>query len=123
MARQLFTGGGVALVTIFDHGGGGDAEAAAPLAQQVVDAGRRAVPSPAVSPPGLGVDVLPELPVVGVKDSSGDAGRLLHELADYDGTVYVGSSALLTMAGATGAAGAILAVANAQPELCVAAFA
>jgi 4-hydroxy-tetrahydrodipicolinate synthase len=214
MPRHLFTGVGVALVTIFDQGGELDAKATASLAEQVVAEGVRAVvvagstgeaatldgveraalvrevrsalpagvpviagagaPSsrqatvfaaaaadagadgllvlsppgsrdprpyydavaaaagdlpvlayhyPAVSPPGLAIAVLPELPIVGLKDSSGDAVRLLSELADYDGTVYVGSSALLTMAGATGAAGAILAVANARPELCVAAFA
>jgi 4-hydroxy-tetrahydrodipicolinate synthase len=78
---------------------------------------------PAVSPPGLAVSLLSELPVLGVKDSSGDAERLLCEVAGYDGAVYVGSSVLLTMAGAVGAAGAILALANAQPELCIAAFA
>jgi len=78
---------------------------------------------PAISPPGLSVGALSELPVVGVKDSSGDAERLLYEVADYDGAVYVGSSALLTMAGNIGATGAILALANAEPALCAAAFA
>jgi 4-hydroxy-tetrahydrodipicolinate synthase len=78
---------------------------------------------PAVSPPGLPVALLPELPVVGVKDSSGDAERLLDEVADYDGSVYTGAAALLTLAGEIGATGAILALANAQPELCAAAFA
>jgi 4-hydroxy-tetrahydrodipicolinate synthase len=78
---------------------------------------------PAVSPPGLAVSVLSDLPVLGVKDSSADAERLLGEVTGYDGAVYVGSSVLLTMAGAVGAAGAILALANAEPELCIAAFA
>lgn len=78
---------------------------------------------PAVAPPGIPVEVLPELPVAGVKDSSGDAERLLAELAAYGGAVSVGSSALLTMAGALGATGAILALANAEPERCCAAFA
>ncbi len=32
---------------------------------------------PRVSPPGIGVELLPELPVQGVKDSSGDPDRLL----------------------------------------------
>jgi 4-hydroxy-tetrahydrodipicolinate synthase len=77
---------------------------------------------PEVSPPGLSLDVLPELPIVGVKDSSGDAERLLCEVADYDGEVYVGSSALLTLAGGVGATGAILALANTEPTLCVSAF-
>jgi 4-hydroxy-tetrahydrodipicolinate synthase len=77
---------------------------------------------PALSPPGLPVAMLPELPVVGVKDSSGDAERLLDEVADYDGAVYTGAATLLTMAGDIGATGAIVALANAEPELCAAAF-
>ena len=35
----------------------------------------------------------------GVKDSSGDAGRLVAELGAYDGPLYVGSSAYLALAG------------------------
>jgi 4-hydroxy-tetrahydrodipicolinate synthase len=77
---------------------------------------------PAVSPPGITMGHLRELPVVGLKDSTGDPNRLLEELSDYDGEVYVGSSALLTQAGALGATGAILALANAEPVDCVAAF-
>jgi 4-hydroxy-tetrahydrodipicolinate synthase len=78
---------------------------------------------PAVSPPGIPVADLSALPVVGVKDSSGDAERLLSEVADYSGEVYVGSAALLILAGRIGATGTILALANAEPELCAAAFA
>jgi 4-hydroxy-tetrahydrodipicolinate synthase len=48
---------------------------------------------------------------------------LLHELEVLPGDLYTGSAALLTMCGAVGAAGALLALANAQPELCAAAFA
>ena len=77
---------------------------------------------PAVSAPGVPVEMLEELPVVGLKDSSGDPVRLLREAADYSGVVYVGSPVLLTMAGSVGADGALLAVANAAPELCVAAY-
>lgn len=77
---------------------------------------------PAVSPPGVAADLLPELPVVGVKDSSGSPERLLATLSGWDGAVYVGSAGLLAMAGHLGAAGAILALANAEPELCAAAF-
>jgi len=61
--------------------------------------------------------------VAGVKDSSGDPDRLLDELAHYPGATYVGSSAVLALAGPMGAAGAILALANVEPERCVAAFA
>ncbi|HET8657449.1 MAG TPA: dihydrodipicolinate synthase family protein [Micromonosporaceae bacterium] len=65
---------------------------------------------------------LGELPVAGVKDSSGDAERLLRELAAWNGWTYVGSSALVGFAGLVGAAGAVLAVANAYPQECLAAF-
>ena len=78
---------------------------------------------PRVSAPGIPVEALPGLPVAGVKDSSGDPDRLLNELAHYRGSTYVGSSAVLALAGPMGAAGAILALANIEPERCVAAFA
>jgi len=68
------------------------------------------------------VEALGELPVSGLKDSSGDAERLLRELAAWDGWTYVGSSALVGLAGLVGAAGAVLAVANAYPQECLAAF-
>jgi 4-hydroxy-tetrahydrodipicolinate synthase len=78
---------------------------------------------PKTSPPGIPVELLPELPVQGVKDSSGDPDRLLAELSSYRGWLYVGSSATLTLAGPLGCTGAILALANVEPERCVAAFA
>jgi dihydrodipicolinate synthase/N-acetylneuraminate lyase len=77
---------------------------------------------PQLLPPGVPMDVLASLPVAGVKDSSGDPDRLLDELAHYDGATYVGSSALLALAGPMGGAGALLALANIEPERCVAAF-
>jgi 4-hydroxy-tetrahydrodipicolinate synthase len=77
---------------------------------------------PRVSAPGIPVEALPGLPVAGVKDSSGDPDRLLDELTHYPGATYVGSS-VLALAGPMGAAGAILALANIEPERCVAAFA
>ena len=40
---------------------------------------------PTVSPPGIAVRELADLPVAGVKDSAGDAERLLHELHEYEG--------------------------------------
>jgi 4-hydroxy-tetrahydrodipicolinate synthase len=77
-------------------------------------------------PPAAGgevpVGVLGELKVAGIKDSSGDAERLLIELSTWDGWIYVGSTAVVTLAGAVGGTGAILAAANAHPEECVAAF-
>jgi 4-hydroxy-tetrahydrodipicolinate synthase len=78
---------------------------------------------PQVSPPGLPVEVLPELPVRGLKDSTGDPERLLHELEVFQGWLYVGAATVLALAGPLGCTGAILALANAEPELCVAAFA
>jgi 4-hydroxy-tetrahydrodipicolinate synthase len=78
---------------------------------------------PWLSAPGVPVSELARLPVSGQKDSSGDPDRLLEEIANYQGATYVGSSALLALAGPLGATGAILAVANLEPELCVKAFA
>jgi 4-hydroxy-tetrahydrodipicolinate synthase len=213
MTRPLFTGVGVALVTLFDDDGEVDAKATAEHAATLVDLGmqavvvagstgeaasltdaertglitevRRAVPSdtpvlagtgapsrrqaaaltraaadhgadgvlvlspagavnlrgyydavaaaagdvpvlaynyPKVSPPGVPVELLADLPVHGLKDSSGDPARLLHELTGYHGWLYVGSTSLVATAGHLGATGAILALANAEPERCAAAF-
>lgn len=77
---------------------------------------------PAVSPPGISLDVLERLPVRGCKDSSGDMTRLLATLDRWDGWLYTGSAALAMSAGLLGCTGAILGLANAEPELCVAAF-
>lgn len=77
---------------------------------------------PAVSPPGLAVDVLADLPVVGLKDSSGDADRLLAEIAAFGRPVYPGASSLTAVAKGAGCPGVILALANAAPEACVEAF-
>jgi len=63
------------------------------------------------------------LPVQGCKDSSGDADRLLETVDVWGGPLYIGSSSLLSLAGPLGCAGAILALANAEPEGCIAAFA
>jgi dihydrodipicolinate synthase/N-acetylneuraminate lyase len=78
---------------------------------------------PDVSAPGIAVEALADLPVAGLKDSSGDPDRLLHTLDSWDRPLYVGSSALIYLAGALGCAGTILGLSNAEPEACVAAFA
>jgi 4-hydroxy-tetrahydrodipicolinate synthase len=78
---------------------------------------------PDLSPPGIPVTSLADLNVAGCKDSSGSAERLLAELDACDLPIYVGSSALLALAGPLGCAGAIVALANAEPERCIAAFA
>jgi 4-hydroxy-tetrahydrodipicolinate synthase len=77
---------------------------------------------PFAASPGIPVESLPDLPVTGLKDSSGDAGRLLDELEVFDRDIYVGATTVLTMGGAVGATGAILVLANAEPERCIAAF-
>jgi dihydrodipicolinate synthase/N-acetylneuraminate lyase len=78
---------------------------------------------PSVSPPGVTIDQLGTLPVSGCKDSTGDAERLLATLDATQLPLYTGSSALLTLAGLAGCAGAILALANVEPERCAEAFA
>jgi 4-hydroxy-tetrahydrodipicolinate synthase len=78
---------------------------------------------PQTSPPGIPLEALPELPVQGVKDSSGDPERLLAELEVLERPLYVGAAPIVLLAGALGAAGAILAVANVDPEHAIAAFA
>lgn len=77
---------------------------------------------PAMSPPGLDVEALATLPVDGLKDSTGDPTRLLHELDVFPHPVYTGSAALLAFAGPLGCAGAIVALANVEPDLCIRAF-
>lgn len=77
---------------------------------------------PSASAPGIPVSVLPDLPVQGLKDSSGELARLHEELDVYDGPLYIGSADLVFAGGAMGCAGAILAIANVCPELAVKAF-
>jgi 4-hydroxy-tetrahydrodipicolinate synthase len=78
---------------------------------------------PNASPPGIPLSVLADLPVVAMKDSTGDAERLLAELDTWDRPVYPGSSVMVAMARAVACPGVILALANAEPADCVAAFA
>lgn len=77
---------------------------------------------PATSPPGIAVRDLGDLPITGCKDSTGDPERMLETLHIWDGALYTGSSAVLSFAGGVGCAGAILSLANAEPERCIAAF-
>jgi 4-hydroxy-tetrahydrodipicolinate synthase len=78
---------------------------------------------PAFALPGIPVSVLRTLPVDGVKDSSGDVDRLVDTLTTWDKPFYTGSAALLSHVGPLGGTGAMLAIANSQPELAIAAFA
>jgi 4-hydroxy-tetrahydrodipicolinate synthase len=72
---------------------------------------------------GISIEDLKALKVHGLKDSTGDSERLLEELAHFRRPIYVGSSAMVGYAGWLGCAGAILAAANLEPELCADAFA
>ncbi len=72
---------------------------------------------PPVAGGAVPLDELADLPVAGIKDSSGDPDRLAREL-DLGLPVYTGSAALLGYAHRLGAAGAIVAAANLVPELC-----
>jgi 4-hydroxy-tetrahydrodipicolinate synthase len=77
---------------------------------------------PGASAPGIPVEVLLGLPVQGVKDSSGDADRLIESKARFDEPIYTGAASLLTLAGGIGCTGAILSLANVIPETCITAF-
>jgi 4-hydroxy-tetrahydrodipicolinate synthase len=73
---------------------------------------------PRMAAPGLAVDGLRELPVAGLKDSTGDPQRLALELDELPHGMYVGSASLLLQARAMGCRGAILALANVDLEGC-----
>jgi len=77
---------------------------------------------PGVAGGSVPVEGLADLPLDGIKDSSGDPGRLATELDWAGGAVYTGSAALAGYASWLGAAGAILAVANVAPENALAAW-
>ena len=77
---------------------------------------------PALYPPGVDVRDLDSLPITGCKDSTGDPHRLLDEVTTSSRAIYTGSSSLLLMCSAVGGAGALVAIANAYPELSIAAF-
>jgi 4-hydroxy-tetrahydrodipicolinate synthase len=77
---------------------------------------------PSASAPGIPVDVVAELPVAGMKDSTGDPVRLAVELDAMPSGLYVGSPALLLPAAAMGASGAILALANLDLAGCIQAW-
>jgi 4-hydroxy-tetrahydrodipicolinate synthase len=77
---------------------------------------------PKASAPGVPVDILRELPVAGIKDSSGDAERLILEAEEIAVGLYTGHPALAHLAGSIGCAGAILALANVDPEGCARAW-
>jgi 4-hydroxy-tetrahydrodipicolinate synthase len=78
---------------------------------------------PTASRPGIPVDLLPELPIAGLKDSTGDPERLALEADALPVGLYTGSASVLLQARAMGCSGAILALANVDPAGCVQAWA
>lgn len=76
---------------------------------------------PAVGYVDLPVAALADLPIDGIKDSSGEPGRLLGTPDVLHANVYTGSALLTGLAAALGTAGAILAVANLDPAAATAA--
>jgi dihydrodipicolinate synthase/N-acetylneuraminate lyase len=78
---------------------------------------------PKVSAPGITIEELKAIKVAALKDSTGDCERLLEELAHFHKPIYTGSAAIVAFASQLGCAGAILAAANLEPELCADAFA
>lgn len=97
------------------------------VAKAAADTPMLAYHFPAASSPGISVEHLCDLPVSGCKDSSGDVTRLLCTLSQFSGSIWVGNPSLVLMAGAmhaagtTHAAGAIVSLANLDPESCLAA--
>jgi len=78
---------------------------------------------PGVAGGEVPVEALADLPLAGIKDSTGNAARLAHEIElDWAGAVYTGAAALLGYAGWLGGTGAIVAAANVVPEKCLAAW-
>ena len=77
---------------------------------------------PDFSPPGRCLEHLRELLVSGCKDSSGDATRFIRRLPSSTGRYTSVRLSSLPSLGTIGATGALLAIANFDPERCTAAF-
>jgi 4-hydroxy-tetrahydrodipicolinate synthase len=77
---------------------------------------------PAASRPGIPVDLVPELPIAGLKDSTGDPERLALEADALPVGLYTGSASVLLQGRAMGCSGAILALANVDPAGCAQAW-
>jgi 4-hydroxy-tetrahydrodipicolinate synthase len=73
---------------------------------------------PTASRPGIPVDLVSELPIAGLKDSTGDAERLALEADALPVGLYTGSASVLLQGRAMGCSGAILALANVDPTGC-----
>ncbi|HEY5274331.1 MAG TPA: dihydrodipicolinate synthase family protein [Acidimicrobiales bacterium] len=120
--EQVVDAGADAVLALSLPGGADQSAYYEALAKQAGGLPLLAYNYPGASAPGIPVEVLVKLPVQGVKDSSGDPDRLIESKALFDEPIYTGAASLLTLAGGIGCAGAILALANAIPEVCVAAL-
>ena len=78
--------------------------------------------NPGVAEPGVTMDELRALKVAGIKDSTGDAERMLDMVSWYKGWIYTGVATTAYFSGQIGCTGAILAAANLEPELCAEAW-
>jgi dihydrodipicolinate synthase/N-acetylneuraminate lyase len=76
---------------------------------------------PAAGYEPLAVDDLSTFGIDGIKDSSGDPGRLVATARVLPAGVYTGSALLATLAAATGIAGVLLALGNVAPDAAAAA--
>jgi 4-hydroxy-tetrahydrodipicolinate synthase len=119
---RAVAGGADAVLALSLPGGADQTAYYEKLAKQASGVPLLAYNYPGASAPGIPVEVLVDLPVQGVKDSSGDPDRLIETNARFGEATYTGAASLLTLAAGIGCAGAILALANAIPEECVAAF-
>jgi dihydrodipicolinate synthase/N-acetylneuraminate lyase len=64
------------------------------------------------------IETLASLGVNGIKDSSGEGERFVHEVLGMNIPTYTGAISLVGLAHDLGAAGALLGAANIWPELC-----
>ena len=92
------------------------------VAKELGDVPMLAYHFPLMTQPGLPLDGLADLPIVGLKDSSGDPRRLLATMDVFDGSIYSGSAPLTLYCAALGLPGMILGIANAAPADAVAAW-
>jgi 4-hydroxy-tetrahydrodipicolinate synthase len=123
LSLDALSAGADALLVLSPPGAADPAPYYAAVRESVPDLPLLGYHYPTVSAPGIAVEALAGLPIDGVKDSSGDANRLLATLESFDRPLYTGSSAVLSLAGPIGCTGAILGLANVDPEGCIEAFA
>jgi 4-hydroxy-tetrahydrodipicolinate synthase len=77
---------------------------------------------PLISRNGIPMDMLPKLPIRGIKDSSTEPQRILEVLDTFAGDIFVGADSLISFAGNSGCTGVLVSLANVAPELCIDAF-